>query len=627
MQQAQSRRAALAARYSLTRVLAQAGLSVGLVGLFAWLIALRLGEVDLVAVRAAVADVHVLQWSAALLATIVSFWAVGHYDAMVHRHFETGVPGPVARRAGVCAIAVSQMLGLGVITGSILRWRLLPGQTLALAGRVTLAVALSFLAGWAVVTALVVLALPAAPFKPAAAAILLVAVAAAALRLAAPGLTRPWPNLVSSGRLILLAAVDTLAAGAALFVLLPVEAALPLAAFLPAFLLAQGAGLVSGTPGGVGAFEVTFLTLLPPLQEEPLLAAILAWRVIYYAIPAILGAAHAARAPRSALSRLPDPDLSHRPPPPRQAEALVLHQGEHRQLPASGWVCGRTAHLLVGLFTPARSGRMALTELDRAATDCARLPVAYKCDARLAVQARRAGWMTLRIAREGWLDPRATDLTSPRCAGLRRKLRRAEAAGVTIACPATLPLAEMTALATHWAAAHGGERGFSMGRFAPDYIARQRVYLAYREGQVLAFVTMHALAHDWALDLMRHGPGVPDGTMHALVAAAIADATSAGVPRLSLAAVPEAAFGPVRWQDRLLRRLGCDGHGLLRFKQAFAPHWAPLYLAAPGPIPLCLAVFEIARAITQPARLRKDEQDHAEYEFASAGGPWQRQAE
>lgn len=37
---------------------------------------------------------------------------------------------------------------------------------------------------------------------------------------------------------------------------------------------------------------------------------------------------------------------------------------------------------------------------------------------------------------------------------------------------------------------------------------------------------------------MRSGAALPDGTMQALIAEAIAQAAAAGVPRLSLAAVP-----------------------------------------------------------------------------------------
>ena len=597
----------------LAPLLRRVAVSAVLAGLFVWLLMSRLGEINLAAVGSALSDVQAVQWGLALAATAVSFWAVGHYDAVVHRHFGTGVAGATARRAGVSAIAVSQTLGLGVITGAILRWRMLPGVSLALASKLTVAVAVSFLCGWAVVTAAVILVLPDAPLKPVAAGVAVAAAGMVVLVLAAPPrLRRHLPNLFTLTRLVVLAAVDTLAAALALYLLLPGDLALPLTVLVPAFLLALGAGLVSGTPGGVGAFEVTLLALLPPLPEEPLLAAILAWRLIYFAIPAVIGGMVAAFGPREVTSAAQDC-----PCHPARAETLIRHQGEHQIGAGGAWLIGQTPHLTVGLFDPLTAPGPALRALTTAAHEQSRLPAIYKCSARMAVAARANGWQTLQIAREAWLDPRAFQPSIK----LRRGLRRAAAAGVTVTCTTTLPLEEMTRIAADWARTHGGERGFSMGRFAPDYVAGQRVYLALRGGRLIGFVTFQPGENDWSLDLMRHAARLPEGTMLALIAAAIAEAAAEGVPRLSLGAVPEAAFGGRRLIDRALRRFGCDGAGLLHFKSGFAPQWRPLYLAAPSRLALPVAAAGISRAIARPAPLQGES---AQYEFASARRSWHR---
>jgi len=391
---------------------------------------------------------------------------------------------------------------------------------------------------------------------------------------------------------------------------------------------------VSGAPGGVGAFEVTLLALLPPMPQEPLLAAILAWRMTYYALRAVLGGLVAAIGPRPAPAAVPR--LAAQPAPTRaptraftlaRAETLIEAQGEHRRLASGDWLAARTAHGLVGLFDPLRPTRAALHRLAQAADQSDRWPAIYKCTARTAVVARGAGWQVLGIAREAWLDPRRFDLAASARSGLRRKLRRAAAAGVTVSQVIPLPLAEMERIAALWAAAHGGERGFSMGRYAPGYVTGQRVFLAWRGGHLVGFATFHPGPSEWTLDLMRHGPDAPDGTMQALVAAAIVEAGRRRIPRLSLAAVPEAAFGRALTLDHLLARFGCDGAGLLQFKAAFAPRWQPLYLAAPHRPALALAACEISRAIAAPPPLRQTEQDHVEYAFASALRPWQRQSE
>lgn len=125
----------------------RAALSLGLTAAFLWLLSERLSHLDGPVLMAAVWQLAPTQWLQSLGFTALSFWAVGRYDAVLHRHLMSGMPERLARRAGIAAIAVSQTLGLGLISGAILRWRMLPGFSLWQATRLTAAVALSFLAG------------------------------------------------------------------------------------------------------------------------------------------------------------------------------------------------------------------------------------------------------------------------------------------------------------------------------------------------------------------------------------------------------------------------------------------------------------------------------------------------
>lgn len=592
----------------------------------------RVAHVEAGAVLAALGRVTAAQWIAALGATMLSFWAVGHYDAVLHRHMATGVPCPRARRAGIAAIAISQTLGLGLVTGALVRWRMLPGLSLWQAARVTAAVAASFLMGWAVVAAaaVVALSLPAAgAFRPVGGIVLTLAAGALALSLCAPPLrigrwTFAWPSLVTMIRIPTLAAIDTGAAALALWILMPAEAAPLFGILLPAFLIALGAGLISNAPGGVGAFEVTLIALLPGVAEEPLLAAILAYRAVYYALPAALGALALALGPRPREAAAERPGLIAPAPvlaphvarlvacAPR-AEAQLLRQGQHAVLldgaAKAGWMLGTTRQALVAISDPFGEQQAAPDLIRRLAEEAlrvGRIPCLYKTGARVAARARRAGWIALPVAREAWLAPARFDLSAPERAGLRRKLRKAEKAGVSvIRAGAGLPLAEMATLAAEWATARGGERGFSMGRFAPDYVTGQGVWLARAGGRLVAFATFHEGAREWTLDLMRQGAGAPDGTMHALVAAALASARREGIARLSLAALPPnraSARGPLA---RLVRRIEAASglNGLGQFKSSFAPEWEMLYLAAPSRTALAIAALDIARAIARPGSL------------------------
>ncbi len=619
----------------LARMAWRFGLSVAIMAVFLLLLRDRLATADLSGMLAALAQVALHQWAAALAAMTISFWAVGQYDAVVHRHLATTVAPAEARRAGIAAIAIGQTVGAGVLTGALIRWRLLRGVSLWQATRISVAVTLSFLGGWAVVTGLVITLTPHAPFKgPALGAVGLGMVVAVLGGLQPHALRRlHLPNLATQSRLILLTATDTVAACVALWVLLPADAAMAIAALLPAFLVALGAGLATGTPGGVGPFEVTLLALLPTIPEPALLAAILGWRLIGYALPALLGAALAAAGP-ARRARGADPALR---PVPRgrmaptiaaapRAEAGLVHQGRLALMDSrlgGVWITGRTAHTLIGVLDPIgtdQPSRATLRALAHQAQAEARVAAIYKCTGRTAATARSLGWCVLPVAREAVLDPTAFGLNGAVHATLRRKLRRAEHAGVTISRGTAHGAAERAALARLWARARHGERGFSMGRYDEAYLAHQILYEARHDGRLLGFASFHTSAQEWTLDLMRQLPDAPDGTMHALVTHAIAMAKAAGLARLSLAAAgaPGALPRPFR------RMIAADDAGLQRFKQMFAPRWQPLYLTAPGRAALTIAGAEIARAISRPAPLRTHsaQDHHAEYGIASAPPAW-----
>ncbi|WP_160892856.1 MULTISPECIES: phosphatidylglycerol lysyltransferase domain-containing protein [Pseudooceanicola] len=603
---------AIAGRKGPAKAWLRYALPLGIGGLCLWLLTGRLSGLDPALIWEAFRAVRPGQWLAAIAATAISFWALGRYDAVIHRHLRTGIGPLEAQVSGASAIALAQLLGLGVLTGALVRWRLLPVLGPLRAAQVTAAVSVSFLISWALITALACLVLaphllPGWMLLSALAGVFLLP--ALALFLPELRLAR-WrfrlPSLHAMAAISLFAALDTAAAGAAMYALLPAPPPFP--TFLPVFLLALGAGLFGGTPGGVGPFELTLLALLPALPEPELLAAVLAFRLVYYALPALAAAPQLLRPRERATDarahvprRVPELLLLHAP----RSESGVARQNGARLLgeTRNGALCIDTPQTLTLLFDPL-TGPLdtLLPRLHRAARASNRLAVVYKCSPRQAILARRAGWKLARVADEAVIDAAGFQIDTPRHRQLRRKLRHAEKAGIRIRRPLDLPLADMARLDSAWKDSHGLARGLSTGRFAPSYVARQRVYCAEQDSQLVAFVTFHANTREYCLDLMRHGPDLPDGTMHALVVAAIHDAAAEGVP-LSLAAMParEVREHPrlARLRARIARSSG--GDGLCRFKDSFAPRRQPLYMAAPSPAALVLAAVDLALAMRRPA--------------------------
>ncbi|WP_114286074.1 phosphatidylglycerol lysyltransferase domain-containing protein [Candidatus Halocynthiibacter alkanivorans] len=603
-------------------------LPLAVVALFAWMLRHKLAELDIPAIGNALSSVSPAQWALAALASAGSFWAVGRYDSVLHRQLGTGIDTGAARRSGAAAIALAQTLGFGPVTGALVRWRMLPELSLWQASRVSVAVSLSFLAGWSVVVAIAVLIFqPPLPLaRPLAAAALGVAVFLGVVSLWPPGWLARFspPSLRAILAVVMLAAMDTVLAGTALYILLPAGVEIAPGVLLTAYLIALGAGLLGATPGGVGPFEMCMLTQLPTVDPASLLAAIVAFRAVYYLLPAALAAALLIRGPRGP-ARFPAPKLTrfnspYLPPKieallyraPR-AEANLLRQGNFALLEsAAGRPTALAAPLgqsLVMLSDPLQEKcdpGESRAILERAAKARFRQPALYKCGTRMAASARRAGWSVLPVAREAWICPRDFSTEGAKRSQLRRLLRKATDAGVHITEGGRrLPLQQMEQLSRRWVEAHGAERGFSMGVFCPQYVSCQRVFLAWSaENELLGFVTFHESRDELTLDLMRQGDTTPAGTMQALVVHALQTAARLGVPRLSLAAAPcEQNDAGTPWllsamRSRFTRASGTGG--LTRFKSAFAPNWDVLYIAAPTHTGLVLAGLDILRQITAP---------------------------
>ncbi|HET9870300.1 MAG TPA: phosphatidylglycerol lysyltransferase domain-containing protein, partial [bacterium] len=77
--------------------------------------------------------------------------------------------------------------------------------------------------------------------------------------------------------------------GATLYLFLP-HSGLSYTSFISIYLLAQVFGTVSQVPGGLGILETTFVVLLSPALPAPsVLGAVLAFRLVYFFIPFLLG--------------------------------------------------------------------------------------------------------------------------------------------------------------------------------------------------------------------------------------------------------------------------------------------------------------------------------------------------
>jgi phosphatidylglycerol lysyltransferase len=182
-------------------------------------------------------------------------------------------------------------------------------------------------------------------------------------------------------------------------------------------------------------------------------------------------------------------------------------------------------------------------------------------------------------------------------------LRIVEPAGV----PALLP--ELKSVSDAWLAdRNAAEKGFSMGFFDPEYLARYPVAVVERAGRVEAFANIWSSPRksEASVDLMRVRPTAPNGVMDGLFAWLLVWARQEGYQWFNLGMAPLSGLeaSPVA---PLWTRIGrfVYGHGeafynfqgLRAYKEKFDPVWEPRYLAYPGGLALPRVVADISALI------------------------------
>lgn len=181
---------------------------------------------------------------------------------------------------------------------------------------------------------------------------------------------------------------------------------------------------------------------------------------------------------------------------------------------------------------------------------------------------------------------------------LRAALNRGERAGMSLevlpAGVSTDTVAELRAISDAWLTEHStAEKGFSLGAFSTQYIERSPIALVRVGGRNVAFASLLTtdVAEEASVDLMRHVPDAPNGTMDFLFAKLLLHFQARGFKRFGLGMAPLSGMAghPLapRWH-RMGRLLFAHGEnfynfqGLRAFKEKFAPQWEARYLAAPG---------------------------------------------
>ena len=169
---------------------------------------------------------------------------------------------------------------------------------------------------------------------------------------------------------------------------------------------------------------------------------------------------------------------------------------------------------------------------------------------------------------------------------------------------------DLRAISNAWMAGKvGGEKGFSLGRFDPDYLQHFAIAAIKRNGKILAFANILRPGDGTrvSIDVMRYPPDFASDMMEFLFVELIEYARKTGAEEFSLSLAPLTGI-EIRKRARLWNRFGAimfrhgrsfyNFEGLRAFKQKFQPDWRPRFVAVPPGISPVSALKDVTLIIS-----------------------------
>lgn len=292
-------------------------------------------------------------------------------------------------------------------------------------------------------------------------------------------------------------------------------------------------------------------------------------------------------------------------------KALLFHPSGEAFL-----MFARHGRSLIALFDPVGSAacRAELIWQFRDLCDTYHLrPVFYQVRAENLPYYMDIGLGALKLGEEARVDLQRFDLQDKGKAmkELRYTLNRGQRDGLKLEIhpPGEAPLESLEAISDAWMQGKQvREKGFSLGRFDPDYLKHFRIAIVSHDDRPIAFANLlETSGRELAsLDLMRVHPDAPKQTMEFLILNLLLHFKASGHKRFSLGMVPLAGLQPRRGAP-LTQRLGSlifqrseqfyNFKGLRHFKDKFQPEWEPRYMAVPAGIDPLVALADTAALI------------------------------
>lgn len=462
----------------------------------------------------------------------------------------------------------------------------------------------------------------------------LVAGYAAAVALQPRLAKRRWAAWLPTPRLALgqlpVASLDILAMAGALYVLLPAAPGVSFLSFVVLFLVAVATSAATQVPGGVGVFEALLLFLMgsaTPLAGAA--AALIAFRVVYCVLPLLVAtpmvALHHVRlgARRARWNRASDAEIERARPIVESSpftyanliyrremalvfsgagNAFVMFGQMHRSWVAMGDAVG-----------PADEAEEATRRFHELCRSKRHRPVFFEVRGEQGALYRSLGLVLTKLGEDARVDLAQFDLAASRYAAVRQACARVRRHGCRfeVVAAANVPalVPELLRVSEAWLAAKSThEKSFSNASFDAEYLAHFPAAVVRDGERVLAFANLWQSGgrEELSVDLMRHVPDAPNGTMDFLFSEVMLWGRGLGFRWFDFGVAPlaglETGQDPALWRrvGTLLYRHGehfYNFRGLRSYKDKFGPVWTPRYLASPGGAALPIALLDVTALI------------------------------
>ena len=268
-----------------------------------WLLVDELRGLSFSEVVTGFSAIQIHSWLLALASTVIAYAALAWYDRIGLDHLGHKLPWGFISLVSFTTYALSHNIGASIFSGAVVRYRAYStkGLTPAEVGVLVAFCSFTFILGELLLGGLLLTFFPeiadrwtALPYwgLRAAGRLMLAAVALYSIgslrhfppmKIGGFELVYPRPNIL--WRQLLAAPIEIIGAAGIIYFTLPAAGNPGFIAVLGIFLGSFAAALASYAPGGVGVLEFCFVKGMPDIPRGEVLAALIAFRLLYLVIP------------------------------------------------------------------------------------------------------------------------------------------------------------------------------------------------------------------------------------------------------------------------------------------------------------------------------------------------------